>query len=95
MIEDASVDVPVLSGDLKDSGRVEADPGSLRAQAAWDVSSPEGFHYAETQHEDVLQHINGLFAARWAEKAINRRGDFYRRIIARTAEASLRGRGGA
>lgn len=51
--------VPVDTGDLKDSGKVEND-GPHKVRVSYERSSPEGYNVAVRQHEDAtLNHPGG------------------------------------
>jgi hypothetical protein len=60
LILDASLPlVPVDSGDLKASGKVE-QKGPHAMRISFEATSPEGYNYAVRQHEDAtLNHPNG------------------------------------
>ena len=79
---DAKPHIPILTGRLRDSSVIRSS-GKTSVQLAWTAGSGDGFHYAEKQHEEVFHHVDGVFAARWVDKAIieNDRGQKYVRIV--------------
>lgn len=68
LLKDCRPYVPMLTGALRDSGRVE-DLENLAFRLIWDAANPaNNYVYARKQYEEVLQHVDGRYAARWVEK---------------------------
>ena len=77
LLSDSRIYVPVLTGALKDSGRVEVMPSFGEAVTAFRVVYDTG--YAEKQHEVEYRHPSlGFFgAAKYLEKPLTMFGEFY------------------
>lgn len=80
LLSDSRLFVPVLTGQLRDSARVEQFPTMFDAVVEFRVrySMP----YAKTQHEDQYNHPSlGFYgAARYLAKPLELFGDFYLRL---------------
>jgi len=81
LLADSKAFVPVLTGALKDSGKVEIFP-TLK-QAVSMVRVVYDLEYAERQHEIPYNHPSlGFFgAARYLTKPLEMFGDFYQRLF--------------
>lgn len=77
LLSDSRLFVPVLTGALKDSGKVEEMPSF--GDAVKIVQVTYDLHYAEKQHEEEFRHPSlGFFgAARYLTKPLELFGDFY------------------
>jgi len=80
LIEDSKAFIPILTGQLRDSGRTIRNK-STEISIIWEAYSPENFNYAEVQYYKELQHIDGFYAARWAERAISESGHIYKTLL--------------
>jgi len=68
LLADSTPYVPVLTGALKDSGEVVRNgPGDYIL--SWSAKSSSGFDYSQRQYNEVFQHVDGIFAARWVDRA--------------------------
>ena len=77
LLQDCRPYVPMLSGKLRDSGRVIALQ-DFAFKLVWDAANPaSGYVYAKKQYKDVLQHVDGRYAAKWVEKTLNANPDRY------------------
>ncbi len=77
LLSDSRIFVPVLTGALKDSGRIEEQPSFGDAVKA--IRVLYDLRYAEKQHEDEFRHPSlGFFgAAKYLTKPLELFGDFY------------------
>lgn len=83
LLDDCRKYVPLLTGALRDSGHLEKDLKSYVITLIWNAENPDnGYIYAEKQYKEVLQHINGRFAAEWVKKAVDENPQKYTRIVA-------------
>lgn len=94
LLKDCRPYIPMLTGALRDSGHVQFLFESLKRYAAkliWDVVDPQSnFRYAEIQYFEVLQHVDGKYAAKWVEKTLARNPDRYASLVARYFKIWLR-----
>jgi len=84
LLRDCRKYIPILTGALRDSGHIEkiSNTKSFAKILIWDVASKDnGYIYAKKQYTEVLQHINGIYAAEWLEKAVNENPYKYTRIL--------------
>lgn len=80
LLKDSRKYVPIDTGQLRDSGRVEEE-SLLAMRLIWDAASEKGFIYAQKQYSEVLNHIDGRYAAKWVEKAFNENQQKYLNIF--------------
>jgi len=73
---------------LRDSGHVE-NVRQTAKQVVWDAMSKNNFVYAEIQHEKVLQHVDGKYAAKWVVRTINNNPERYTRIVTNVVRGYL------
>lgn len=70
LLQDCRPYVPMLTGKLRDSGRLK----HLQNYAfvlIWDAANPvNGYVYAERQYSEVFQHVDGRYAAKWVKKTV-------------------------
>lgn len=77
VLKDSRPFIPLLTGRLRDSGRVE-ELERYTFKLIWDAANPKSnFIYAEVQYKKVLNHIDGRYAAKWVEKTFNSNRQFY------------------
>lgn len=89
LLRDARPYVPMLTGALRDSGRVEKLK-RLAYRLIWDAANPiNGFVYAERQHEEVFQHVDGKYAAEWVTRTLKANKGRYTFLAARFMESEL------
>lgn len=85
LLQDAAVFVPILTGDLLRSGRVEVFPGVGKngVPTVSVVFGSDFVDYAETQHEDPYNHPSlGFFgAAKYLERPLAINEPFYRLLF--------------
>lgn len=80
LLSDSRIFVPVLTGALKDSGKIVEQPSFGDAVEA--VRVTYDLRYAEKQHEEEFRHPSlGFFgAAKYLTKPLEQFGDFYLRL---------------
>lgn len=81
LLKDCRPYVPLLTGRLRDSGKVVQELEDFAYSVVWDAANPKnGYVYAEIQYDRVLQHVDGRYAAKWVEKVFRENPDKYTRI---------------
>lgn len=71
LLQDCRPYIPMLTGALRDSGHVE-QLTNYAVKIVWDAANPlNGFIYAEKQYEEVLQHVDGKYAAEWIKRTLD------------------------
>lgn len=70
LLRDTRPYIPVLTGRLRDSGHIE-QLEDYAFKLVWDAANPRnGYVYAAKQYDEVLQHVDGRYAAEWVEKVL-------------------------
>lgn len=75
-MQDNRAFIPLLTGRLRDSGHLTHDEANRQfknyvAKVIWDAENPRNhFVYAKKQYEEILNHIDGRYAAEWAKKVL-------------------------
>jgi len=70
LLQDCRPYVPMLSGALRDSGKV-VYLENFAFKLVWNAANPSNnYVYAKRQYEEVFQHVDGRYAAKWVEKTL-------------------------
>lgn len=90
LLQDCRAYVPMLTGRLRDSGHLEALEG-YAFQLVWDAANlKNGYVYARRQYEEIFNHVDGRYAAKWVENAVKDNRRRYTDIVFRHVEFLLR-----
>jgi len=70
LLRDTRPYIPLLTGKLRDSGHIE-QLKDYAFKLVWDAANPvNDYVYAQKQYEDILQHVDGRYAAEWVKKTL-------------------------
>jgi hypothetical protein len=93
LLRDCRPYVPMLTGALRDSAHKEKLTQELHNYAfklIWDAANPlSGYVYAARQYSEVLQHVDGRYAAKWVENAVRKNPERYSFLCARFLRIAL------
>ena len=91
LLIDARPRIPMLTGALRDSGHLEESHKDYAVALVWDAANPaSGYIYAERQYSEILQHVDGLYAAKWVERTLRDNPGRYAMVAARGMSRALR-----
>lgn len=83
LLRDCKPYIPMLTGALRDSGRVE-QLEDYAFMLVWDAANPDnGYIYASKQYDEVLQHVDGRYAAKWVRRVLSNNKDYYLLLAAK------------
>ncbi|MFH0814313.1 MAG: hypothetical protein V2A69_15970 [Pseudomonadota bacterium] len=89
LLKDCRPYVSMLTGRLRDSGRVE-ELENYAFKLVWDAANPKsGYIYAAYQHNKILQHVDGKYAAKWVSRTLEVNKGRYVMLANRLIEAEL------
>lgn len=89
LLQDCRPYVPMLTGRLRDSGRVQ-QLENYAFRVIWDAANPRsGYVYAQRQYKEVLRHVDGKYAAQWIDRVLRENPGRYVNIAARIAQAEM------
>ncbi len=90
LIKDCRPYIPLLTGKLRDSGHLEQQLKDYAFVLIWDAANPiNGYVYVQKQYEEVLQHVDGRYAAEWVEKTLDANEGRYTFLAARFVRSEL------
>ena len=90
LLRDCRPYIPMLTGKLRDSGRI-SQLEYYAFQLIWDAANLKyGYVYAKKQYEEVLQHVDGKYAAKWIHRVLEANPGRYSYIATRLAEMELK-----
>ena len=93
LLRDCRPYIPMLTGRLRDSGHVEDFKRALNNYAfkvVWDAANPAtSYIYAAKQHDEILQHVDGRYAAKWVDNVLKNNPDRYVMLCARFLNIAL------
>ena len=93
LLRDCRPYIPMLTGRLRDSGKVLKIKDNLKKyayQLIWDAANPKNkFVYAKRQYSEVFQHVDGKYASKWVERTLKANPDRYIFLCARYTTIAL------
>lgn len=82
LVKDSRPNIPLLTGKLRDSGKIEKMLENFAFKLVWDASNlSNNYSYAQRQYQEVLQHIDGKYAAKWVEKTFENNRQYYLTLL--------------
>lgn len=94
LLRDCRPYIPMLTGRLRDSGHIAEVKKQLfnySVKLVWDAANPgNGYIYAARQYNEVFNHVDGRYAAKWVDQVLNANPDRYTMLVARYMTIGLR-----
>lgn len=93
LMRDVRPRIPLLTGALRDSGQISSVQRAMHNYAfslVWNAANPRNSYiYATRQYEEVFQHVDGKYAAKWVSRTIDDNPGRYTFLVTRFLSTEL------